>query len=73
MKGGRIHGLLTLYFAKGALANFLDDGVLAELGWGVDHLVFRGDGHGEQGRGDVGKRELEERNYKQIALPRGCK
>ena len=40
-------GLLTLYCAKGALCNFLDDGVLAELRWRVDHLFVRGSGHCE--------------------------
>lgn len=55
-RGGRIRRLLTLYFSKGALANLLDDGVLAELGWRVDYLLIRGGGHCECGGGrDVGK------------------
>lgn len=37
--------MLTLYFSKSALSDFLDDGVFAELRWRVGHLLFRGDGH----------------------------
>ena len=47
--------MLTLYFAKSALSNLLDDGVLAELGRRVDHLVFRGDGHCGQAAGGCGE------------------
>lgn len=50
-------GLLTLYFSKGALSNFLDDSVLAELGWRIGPLLFRSDRHCEYGGGgDVGER-----------------
>jgi len=44
--------ILTLYFSKGALANFFDDGVFAELRWRVEHLIIRGDGHCECGEGE---------------------
>ena len=53
-------GLLTLYFSKGALTNFLDDSVLAELRWGVGVLVFRGDRHCELGVGEMWGREGRE-------------
>ena len=67
-------GLLTLYFSKGSLPNFLDDSVLAELRWRVGLLLLRGDRHCEYGSGrDVGRRRSEERDYKQIAVSRGCK
>ena len=55
--------LLTFHFAKGALSNLLDDGVLAELGWRVDHLLFRGDRHCEW-EGGMWRRESRMRgNY----------
>jgi hypothetical protein len=54
-------GSLTLYFSKGALSNFLDDSVLAELRWRVDPVLFRGDRHCENGgwERDVEGRESE--------------
>ena len=67
-------GLLTLYFSKSSLPNFLDDSVLAELRWRIGLLLLRGDRHCEYGSGrDVGRRRSEERDYKQIAVSRGCK
>ena len=42
-------GLLTLYFSKGALSNFLNDGIFAELGWRIGPLLFRGGRHCKRG------------------------
>ena len=68
--------MLTLYFSKGALANFLDDCVFAELGCRVDPLFLGGGRHCERERewGRMwGRERVEERDYKQIAMSRGCK
>jgi len=79
LRGGEVAGstgLLTLYFSKGALSNFLDDCVFAELCWRVDHLLFRGDRHcvgTEGGRGCGEVSGSEERDYKRIAVSRGWK
>jgi len=54
-------GLLTLYFSKGAMSNFLDDSVLAELRWRIC-LLLRGDRHCEYGSGrDARRRRSEEK------------
>lgn len=56
-------GLLTLYFSKGALSNFLDDGIFAELGCRIACLLVRGGRHCKHGEWrDVRERWSEERD-----------